>query len=84
MAKHARHFDVAYRDGDHVYTQGAERPASPESVALVLAAPVDGDHDLDGRSDWVWLTLPNGDTILGVWPHGATYEATEADREIIG
>jgi hypothetical protein len=29
--------------------------------------------DNDGRSDFVWLRLPNGDLILGVWPQGDTY-----------
>lgn len=32
-----------------------------------------------GRSDWVWITLPNGDLILGVFPYGSTYEAVKRD-----
>jgi hypothetical protein len=55
-------------------------PASRHAVEQVLAAPVDYD---DGRSDFVWVRLANGDLMLGVWPTGDTYtyasELAEAD-----
>lgn len=43
--------------------------ASEEVAAQVLNTPV---HD-DGRSDFVWMRLSNGDLILGVFPCGETY-----------
>lgn len=33
----------------------------------------------DGRSEWHWFRLANGDLILGTFPHGDTYFETEAD-----
>lgn len=51
-------------------------PASPEAVETVMDSPVETG---DGRSEWVWVRLPNGDLILGVFPQGATYEAVEQD-----
>lgn len=33
----------------------------------------------DGRSEWHWFRLANGDLILGVFPRGDTYMETEAD-----
>jgi len=54
---------------------GIQFPASEKSVAAVLfAAPV-GD---DGRSEWTWLRLVNGDLMLGVFPQGRTYEKVES------
>jgi hypothetical protein len=52
-------------------------PASPESVGTVLDASVDDD---DGRSQFMWVRLGNGDLILGVFPQGDTYFATEGDH----
>ena len=49
-------------------------PADPKSVLKVLEAPVETG---DGRSDWCWLRLPNGDLMLGVFPQGETYEEVE-------
>lgn len=46
-------------------------PASQRDVNYVLAADESGH---DGRSNWVWLRLANGDLILGVFPQGDTYE----------
>ncbi len=51
-------------------------PASKESVRTVLAANEDCP---DGRSNWVWLRLPNGDLALGVFPQGDTYFDVEID-----
>lgn len=53
-------------------------PASKKSVKLVLDATTDGH---DGRSNWMWVRLPNGDLILGVYPQGATYETVEKDAQ---
>lgn len=50
-------------------------PADKESVSLVLGA----EESTDGRSPWVWVRLPNGDLILGVFPQGETYFAIEDD-----
>jgi hypothetical protein len=51
-------------------------PADPKMVRMVLRAKVDSE---DGRSQYVWCRLANGDLILGVFPQGETYLATEAD-----
>lgn len=53
-------------------------PASDDAVRRVLDA---GLND-DGRSAWHWFRLQNGDLILGVFPKGDTYLATEGDRNI--
>jgi len=53
-------------------------PASAESVLTVLDASPDSD---DGRSQFVWVMLPGGDWILGVFPQGDTYLVTEKDRQ---
>lgn len=45
-------------------------PAEPADSAFVLAAPV---GDPDGRSDWVWLRLPDGTLALATFPCGDTY-----------
>lgn len=31
----------------------------------------------DGRSNWYWLRLPNGDLVLCTFPQGDTYESVE-------
>lgn len=51
--------------------------ASQESVYLVLAA--DPHDEWDGRSQWMWVRLQNGDLILGVFPQGDTYFSVEED-----
>lgn len=53
------------------------KTADPTIAAAVLAAD---ENDEEGRSQFVWVRLPNGDLILGVFPQGGTYHlATEAD-----
>lgn len=50
------------------------KTASREAVDFVLSQKIDalpGEHD--GRSDWFWLRLTNGDLFLCVAPHGETY-----------
>jgi len=51
-------------------------PASEEAVKTVLAQSADG---MDGRSNWIWIRLENGDLILGCYPQGETYMAVEED-----
>lgn len=53
-------------------------PASKKMVKLVRRADKD---NFDGRSNWVWVRLPNGDLILGIYPQGDTYEACERDAQ---
>lgn len=48
------------------------KTADVEHVQFVLSAPVDGDDG--GRSEFVWVRLPNGDLILGVFPQAEIYE----------
>lgn len=61
-------------------------PASPEAVDFVLAQPVGDWLEMpdDGRSPWMWIRLPSGDLILGVFPYGDTYFAVEEDAEYPG
>lgn len=37
---------------------------------------------LDGRSEWLWIRLSNGDLILGCYPQGETYMACEEDAQM--
>lgn len=53
-------------------------PASKEAVELVSKATEDG---MDGRSNWVWVRLTNGDLMLAVYPQGETYMAVEYDAQ---
>ena len=52
------------------------KPASTEHALRVIAQ---SENDPDGRSEWLWITLPTGDVILGTFPMGTTYEASEVD-----
>jgi hypothetical protein len=54
-------------------------PASPEYATEVLEAEIDND----GRSDWVWVNLANGDLLLGTFPRGLTYERIEKDAQFV-
>jgi hypothetical protein len=67
---------ITYDDDDQAREIARIHPASDESVKLVLAQRTGG---MDGRSPFVWVRLPNGDLILGVFPQGDTYLACEAD-----
>jgi len=51
------------------------KPASSKSVDYVLSRTVDkhGGKSGDGRSEWMWVRLPNGDLLLATFPHGDTY-----------
>lgn len=58
-------------------------PASPTQFEQLLAAPVDGEGEYDGRSAPMWVRFVNGDLALIIWPHGDTYlqfsESPEAE-----
>jgi hypothetical protein len=53
---------------------GDIREADPKHVEMVLSADVNSDN---GRSQFCWVRLPNGDLVLGVFPQGETYEKLE-------
>lgn len=60
-----------YQLGDSIaYTY----PAESLDVTQVLAQDPDDDN---GRSDWRWLRLNNGDLALVVFPQGDTYMGLE-------
>ena len=67
-------------DTEHACTVriASVHPASPESVALVARQNI---TDPDGRSQFMWVRLSNGDLILGVYPQGDTYFAVEHDAQ---
>ena len=52
----------------------AKTPATPAEVQYLLGQQVDSKDEHDGRSEWVWVTLLNGDLMLACFPHGDTYE----------
>jgi hypothetical protein len=64
------------RDSEDKHVIATVEPARPEAVEKVLSAPVGTG---DGRSEWVWLRLTNGDLILGVFPQGDTYVELEGE-----
>lgn len=53
------------------------KPASMEAVLTVMSADPD---DPEGRSEMLWIRLPNGDLVLGCYPQSDTYMATEWDH----
>lgn len=62
------------RNGNYI---AEHYPASQEAVDALLASPV-GD---DGRSEWTWLRLANGDLMLGIFPTGEMYFELELTIE---
>ena len=54
-------------------------PADFSAVDYILAHPINTG---DGRSEWRWFHLPNGDLVLGFFPQGDACFATETQREI--
>lgn len=60
--------EKTYLIGGHSITI---KPAHPTDVLKVIMQDDEGDN---GRSEWLWVTLPNGDLILGTYPQGNTYE----------
>jgi hypothetical protein len=67
-----------YDDEDPSRIIASIHPASAASIALVAKA---SESSLDGRSQFMWVRLPNGDLILGVFPQGETYCACEHDAQ---
>ena len=53
--------------------------APDEAVRIVLSTQPD---DPEGRSQWLWVRFPNGDLMLGCFPQGDTYFATEKYRDL--
>ena len=53
--------------------------ADPVIAQKVLDAHVDQGNEFNGRSEFKWIRLQNGDLILGVYPRGDTYFETEID-----
>lgn len=69
---------ATYDDDDPKRIIALIHPASQESIDFVLNA---SEETGDGRSQFVWLRLPNGDLILGVFPQGDTYFSVENDAQ---
>jgi hypothetical protein len=66
--------DIIVRSGSaEIAYQGEARQ---QAVERVLAAPVGTG---DGRSEFFWLRLANGDLYLAVAPQGETYESLEGE-----
>lgn len=58
------------------------QPMSGEAVSYMLRQKIDGPSDMDGRSEWLWVRLANGDLMCGFFPHGDSYFAHEVERTI--
>ena len=52
--------------------------ASAQAAADIIAAD---EGDENGRSQWLWVRLDNGDLLLATYPQGDTYFAHEEERE---
>lgn len=57
-------------------------PMSLPAVGFMMNLPIDGPDDMDGRSEWLWIRLPNGDLMCGFFPHGDSYFEHEAERNV--
>jgi hypothetical protein len=66
-------------DNDEGYYGYQVQDAPKEAVDIVINATLETN---DGRSQWVWIRLPDGDLVLAVYPQGDTYFATEHLRSI--
>ena len=77
---------MSHMTAHHVYDEedglfiASVHPAAQAARLRVLNADEFSD---DGRSNWVWVRLRNGDLILGVFPQGETYEAVEYDSQFV-
>ena len=67
-----------YDDEDPERIIASVHPASMQIVSKVLTKV---PSDPEGRSQWMWVRLPNGDLILGVYPQGDTYLRCEEDAQ---
>lgn len=58
--------------------------ASEAAIEIMLKAD---PESMDGRSQWVWMRLPNTDLVFGCYPQGDTYfaafEGTGDDRRAV-
>lgn len=52
--------------------------AAPYVAQMVIDADT---RTGDGRSEWFWVRMANGDLMLATFPQGETYMATEADED---
>lgn len=68
MAHLTRH---EIRDDEDGRLLATVEPATVAEMVAVVETPLGSD---DGRSNWVWVRLANGDLILGCFPQGDTYE----------
>lgn len=59
---------------------GWTQPAPPQVVEMMLCPNLPNDGD--GRSEWMWVRLPDGTLIFGCFPQGDTYFAYEQMREV--
>lgn len=74
--RHAADIDLTigmYPD-DYDLTRIQTRPASKAAVEAIMKAD---ERSLDGRSNWLWFRLPNGDLLFGCFPEGDTYSLWE-------
>lgn len=62
--------DLHDSNGEVPYPYINRADADPADVNYVLSKD---SNDDEGRSQWQWFRLPNGDLILGVFPQGTTY-----------
>ena len=68
-------FDIeAHQDYESGQPIAYTYPAKLSDVIQVLVQDPDDDN---GRSDWRWLRLNNGDLALIVFPQGDTYMGLE-------
>ena len=70
MRKIKKNIDLeeAIKDGNHWVMI---KPASKKYIKIMKKAEIGTDN---GKSDWLWITLPNGDLIFGCFPQGDTCE----------
>lgn len=54
-----------------------QEPAPKAAVDYILQQKEETESFSDGRSQWIWIRLPDGDLVLAVYPQGDTYFATE-------
>lgn len=66
--------------GEDFNKSGIQVETAPlTAVTSVLSSPL---NTTDGKSNWYWFRLPNGDLALGAFPQGDTYLETEQWRTI--
>lgn len=61
---------------DPVTLIGHKVPANRQDVDTVLLA-LKGDPN--GRSEWTWIVLANGDVCLATFPQGELYERLNSE-----